>query len=184
MRLIILGAGGHGQVIYETALLAKTYIEGGIFFLDDRYSRIGDAVQEYGTVQYQISGTCNSFTSYIDNQTEFYPAFGDNKLRLQWEEKIINAGGKLATLIHPCACVARSVCVEAGSAVLANAIVNTGTKIGRGCIINIGAIIEHGCAISNGCHINAGAIVMAENCVPPLTKVESGEIVPMHSWQI
>ena len=184
MKLMILGAGGHGQVIYETASIAKTYIEGGIFFLDDRYSSTGDAIQRYGTAQYQISGTCNSFISYVDSQTEFYPAFGDNELRLKWEEKIIKAGGKLATLIHPRACIARSVCVEEGSAVLANAIVNTGTRIGRGCIINIGAIIDHGCVISNGCHINSGAIVMAENCVPPLTKVESGKVVPMRTWPV
>lgn len=182
MRLVIIGAGGHGQVVYETAQLTKAYEHNGIIFLDDRYSYEKDVMQKYGTVQYQISGECRDFILYINDQTEFYPAFGNNELRLKWEQQILEAGGNLATIVHPSSSIAKSVHIHTGSVVLANAIVNTGSTIGRACIINVGAIVEHGCVISDGCHVNSGAIVMAENHVPELTKIESGVVVPVHTW--
>lgn len=182
MKLIIIGAGGHGQVIRETAKETNKYCKAEIVFLDDRYRQIGDCQQRYGTVDYQLSGNCDSFLSYIENDNEFYPAFGNNQLRLEWENRISAAGGTLATIVHPKAYIAKSVSIQPGSVVLANAIVNTGTVIGRACIVNVGAIIEHGCVLSDGCHVNSGAIVMPENCIPPLHKVESGEVVPAHLW--
>lgn len=182
MKLIIIGAGGHGQVIRETARDTVKYRDAEILFLDDRYEVIYDQLQMYGTVSYRLSGKCDSFLSYREDDTEFYPAFGNNQLRLNWEKKILEAGGKLATIIHPRAYVAQSATVQPGSVVLANAIVNTGTTIGRACIINVGAIVEHGCVVSDGCHVNSGAVVMAENFVPCCTKVDSGEVIPVRKW--
>lgn len=182
MRLVIIGAGGHGQLICETAKLTREYRDSEIVLLDDRFSKVGSAVPKYGTVKYQLSGACESFIAYIDEKTEFYPAFGTNELRLNWELKILKAGGKLATIIHPKSYVAPSAMVQSGSVILANAIVNAGTAIGRACIVNVGAIVEHGCILSDGCHIDSGAVVMAENLLPSFTKVESGEVVPVHKW--
>lgn len=182
MKLIILGAGGHGQVIRETANVTTKYRDAEILFLDDRYAVTSGQLQMYGTVSYHLNGRCDDFSSYLAEDTEFYPAFGNNQLRLEWEKKIISAGGKLATIIHPRAYVAQSVTVQPGSVILANAIVNTGTSIGRACIINVGAIVEHGCVISDGCHVNSGAVVMAENHVPCCTKIDSGEIIPIRKW--
>lgn len=188
MRLIIIGAGGHGQSVYEIASKLGKYItvygDENIIFLDDRYSDVLDTKQTYGAATYQMSGVCNDYKKYIDEDTEFYPAFGDNQKRLQWEEEIVQAGGKLATLIHPTAYVAKRATIQPGTVVFPNAMINTGCKIGKACIINMGAIVDHGCVLNDACHINSGAIVMAENNVPKYTKVDSGEVIEVRRWAI
>lgn len=185
MRLVIIGAGGHGQVLNDVIqsinnILGKDF---KVIFLDDRYNTVKEQPQEYGSIKYKINGNCESFADYIDENTVFYPAFGDNAYRLEWEDTIEKAGGKLVTIIHPNAYVASSAVVSPGSVILPNAIVNAGTYIGKGCIINVGAIVEHGCVIADGCHINSGAIVMAENYIPSLTKIESGTIVSVRQYR-
>lgn len=188
MRLIIIGAGGHGQAVREVALMLKKYLttdgNDNIFFLDDRYKSVANESQMYGTIEYKIVGNCDEYIKYIDQSTEFYPAFGDNHRRLQWEEEICQAGGKLATLIHPTAYVAKSVVISPGTVIFPKAMVNTGCIIGRACIVNIGAIVDHGCVLNDACHVNSGAIVMAENNVPMYTKVDSGEVIPLRKWSI
>lgn len=186
MRLIIIGAGGHGQAVREVASALQKYFttdgKENIIFLDDRYRAVIDKEQRYGTAVYKIVGMCDKYQKYINQDTEFYPAFGDNKKRLEWEEKIVQAGGKLATIIHPTAYIAKSVVIKSGTVIFPKAIINTGCMIGSACIINMGAIIDHGCVLGDACHINSGAIVMAENNVPKYTKVESGEIIEVRKW--
>lgn len=186
MRLVIIGAGGHGQAVYEIAIALKKYltIDGNtnVIFLDDRYSDVKNEKQMYGTVAYMISGICSDYKKYIDKDTEFYPAFGDNRRRLEWEDEICRAGGQLATIVHPSAYVANSVIIEPGTVIFPNAIVNTGCAIGKACIINMGAIVDHGCVLNDACHINSGAIVMAENHIPKYVKVDSGEVIEARKW--
>lgn len=186
MRLVIIGAGGHGQTVREVANALQKYLtaEGNenIIFLDDRYKEVANEEQRYGMVTYKITGMCDEYQKYINQQTEFYPAFGDNKRRLEWEKKITRVGGKLATIIHPTAYIAESAVIKAGTVIFPKAIVNTGCIVGSACIINVGAIVDHGCVLDDGCHINSGAIVMAENNVPKYTKVNSGEVIEIRKW--
>lgn len=187
MRLIIIGAGGHGQAVREVANALRKYLTAdgneNIIFLDDRYREFANKEQRYGTVVYKITGICDEYQKYINQDTEFYPAFGDNKSRLKWEEKIVQAGGTLATIIHPTAYVAESAIIKAGTVIFPKAIINTGCMIGNACIINMGAIVDHGCVLGDACHINSGAIVMAENNVPKYTKIDSGEVIEARKWK-
>lgn len=186
MRLMIIGAGGHGQVIQDVARHMDKYVSSTgnvqIFFLDDKFEE--KSVNTYGTITYDVISPCSAYKEYINDETEFYPAFGNNFLRLEWMKWISEAGGKLATIIHPSAYVADSVKLDKGTVILPHAVVNSGCRIGRGCIINVGAIIDHGCVIEDGCHINSGAIVMAENRISCRTKVDSGQIVSFRQYPI
>ena len=181
MQLVIIGAGGHGQVVREVAMSLQKYItsdnEENIIFLDDRYKDVTNVKQKYGTIFYSIKGMCNEYQKYINQDTEFYPALGDNRKRLEWEEKIDKAGGKLATIIHPTAYIAKSAVIRSGTVIFPNAVINTGCMIGNACIINMGAIIDHGSIIDDACHIDAGAIVLGENHISRYTKIESGKVV-------
>ncbi len=181
MRLVIIGAGGHGQAVREIAVALQKYFTANgnenIIFLDDQYREVANKEQRYGTVAYKIAGMCDEYRKYINRETEFYPAFGDNKRRLEWEKRIAQAGGKLATIIHPTAYIAKSVAIKSGTVIFPKAIINTGCIVGSACIINMGAIVDHGCVLDDACHINSGAIVMAENNVPKYTKVDSGEVI-------
>ena len=118
-----------------------------------------------------------SFFCYIDDDTEFIPAFGNNEFRLQWINRIEGVGGKLATLIHLSAYVSLKAQVSAGCVILPGAIVNTGSKVGKGCIINLGATVDHDVAIEDGAHLCLRCIVKGENRISRCEKIEAGEII-------
>lgn len=156
-RLVILGACGYGRTVADVAhqLGYSTTV------LDDT-----DPAHPLST-----------FSSYIDDNTSFIPAFGNNKFRLEWINRIEESGGQLATLIHPTAYVSPNATINPGTVILPHAIVNTDVVINRGCIINLGAIVDHGCILEEGVHICLGAIVKGENQIERLSKIEAGEVV-------
>ena len=156
-RLIILGSGGYGRTVYDIAEQLG-YL---IIVLDD-------ADQEHPLI---------SFSHYIDDNTEFIPAFGNNEFRLEWIRRIEEAGAKLATLIHPTAYVSPKAHVSEGCVILPGAIVNTGSYIGKGCIVNLSAIVDHDVIVEDGVHLCIHCIVKSENRILCCEKIEAGEIV-------
>lgn len=169
MRLIILGAGGYGKTVADIARQSGKYEQ--IYFLDDG--------QEKSDL---ILGTCAEFLKFADGNTEMYPAFGNNTVRIQWENKLLEAGISLAKIIHPLAYVSPLAEVASGCVIMPYAVVNTGTKIKKACIINIGAMVDHDCILEEGCHLAPGAIVKGENHLPEEMKVDSGEVVPLQYY--
>lgn len=168
MRLVVLGAGGHGQTVADVAKQTGVYDE--ILFLDDHASG--------------AAGKCDEYMKYKGQDTEMYPAFGVNEGRLEWEEKFQEAGIQLARIIHSTAYVSPTAKIEAGSVVLPYAIVNTNSIVKKGCIINCGAIVDHGCVVEEGAHIGLGAIVKAENRIPRCMKVDAGEVIAIRQYPI
>lgn len=156
-KLVILGSGGYGRTVYDIA----EQLGYSITVLDD-------ADKEHPLA---------SFFRYIDDDTEFIPAFGNNEFRLQWINRIEEAGGKLATLIHSSAYVSPKAQVSTGCVILPGAIVNTGSKVGKGCIINLGAAVDHDVVIEDGAHLCVRCIVKGENRISRCEKIEAGEIV-------
>lgn len=184
MRLVILGAGGHGRVVAEAARNIGRYEE--IIFLDDHFVEGKCKYLSYGVDKTicLLSGKCEHYLNYIEENTHIYPAFGNNELRVKKQNEILDNGGILPTIIHPTAYVSENSKIEAGTVVLPKAIVNVGCVIKKACIINMGAIVEHGCRIDEGVHINSGAIVMAENHVPALYKVDAGTVIAQRKWPV
>ena len=167
-RLVILGAGGHGQTVADVARQCGCYDE--ILFLDDRAK--------------EAAAKCSEYLKYMGPDTEMYPAFGNNESRLKWERTFVEAGIKLARIIHPTAYVSPTAIIENGWVVLPHAIVNTGVHVRMACIINCGAIVDHGCVLGEGVHVGPGAIVKAENDIPRCTKIESGEVIARSTYPV
>lgn len=169
MRLIIIGAGGHGRVVADIAQQIGRYQQ--VFFLDDHAQ--GE----------DIIGKCSDYMKFINSETEMYPAFGNNEVRIEWENKLVESGVSLARIIHPLAYVSPQSEIENGCIIMPYAIVNTGTKIKKACIVNIGAMVDHDCILEEGCHLAPGAIVKGENHIPKGRKVDSGEVVPLQYYK-
>ena len=170
MKLIILGAGGYGQTVADLARQSGKYE--AVSFLDDNASGA------------DIIGKCGDFAAFSNGNTDMYPAFGNNQGRLNWLDKLEDAGIPVASVIHPTAYVSPTAIVEAGSMILPKAMVNTGCVVKRGCIINCGAIVDHGCVLENGVHICLGAIVKAENRIPACMKVEAGQVIENRTYPL
>ena len=163
MKLLIIGAGGHGKVVYDIATQIAKYEK--INFLDDNSN------------DDRVIGKCSDYLNFKEQDTEMYPAFGNNEMRVNWENKLVEEGIALASIIHPLAYISPLARVEAGTVVMPYAIINTGVIIKKACIVNLGAIVDHDCIIEPGCHLAPGAVVKGENHLPSCTKVDSGEIV-------
>lgn len=169
MNLIILGAGGHGKVVADIAQQTNKYEN--LFFLDDK------------SQGRNILGKCEEYLKFKSENIEMYPAFGNNNLRIEWEEKLEKNGIKLAKIIHPLAYISPLAKIADGCVIMPYAIINTDVKIDKGCIINCGAIVDHNCILNKGCHLAPGSIVKGENILPKYTKIDSGEVIPLGMYK-
>lgn len=153
--LIILGAGGHAQVIAETALAQGVFSQ--IAFLDDRvHSQEGDMATVLG---WPLLGPLNR--ALDPSILESFPAalvgIGHAATRLFWLEQLSGCGYQLQPLIHPTAWVSPSASLGHGTVVLANAVVQTNATIGEGTILNTSCSVDHDVHLAAGVHICPGA---------------------------
>ena len=170
MRLVIIGAGGYGQTVCDVAEQSGKYEK--IVFLDD--NKLAD----------NVVGKCADFEEFISDDTEIYPAFGNNEARLSFIEKLQEKGAKIPTIVHKSAYVSPRAIIKEGCVVLPGAVINTDTVVEKGCIVNCGALVDHGCVVENGVHVCLGAIVKAENRIPAFMKVEAGQVIENRTYKI
>lgn len=156
-NLILIGGGGHCKSVIEAAESAGFKILGIL----DTDQNIGKKVLDY-----TIIGTDDSIKHYV-KKSLFVITVGqikDADLRIKLHHKVINCGGKLATVIANTAHVSHYSKIGNGTVILHHAVVNADATIGIGCIINTFANIEHDAVVGDFCHISTGAIVNG-NCV-------------------
>ena len=166
--LLILGAGGHGRVVSETAELEGRWER--IVFLDDR--RDVDVV-----LGHRIIGKINEYVRFADEYEYAIVCIGDNDKRMDLIEKLLKVGYKVTVSIHPKAVVSKYCEIGEGSVILAGAVINTSARIGRGCIININSCIDHDCIVSDGVHVCSGAVVRSGCSIGELSYIGAGTCV-------
>ncbi len=160
--LLILGAGGFGHMIQETAKLLG--YEKAVF--------LDDAVRDPDVV-----GKCCDYESFLGQYDTAVAALGDNNMRLHWTEKLMEAGYDVPAIIHPSAVVSPSASVGKGSFIMQRAIVNTHTVVEHGVLINSGAVVDHDSYVERGAHIGLGSVVKANCRIASKVKVEAGEVI-------
>lgn len=169
MKLVILGAGKYSREIGDVAVQTEKYSR--IDFLDDL------------SIGARIIGKCGNFIQYIDSDTVFFAAFGDNDMRKRWLGELFAANANVTNIVHPTAYISPTAKIGRGVAILPNALINSYSVIEDGCIINSGAIIDHDTTICAYTHICVGAIVKADNRIPGKMKVEAGVVVERNTYQ-
>ena len=161
-RLLILGAGGFGQMAKETAL-ELGYEQ--VVFLDD--AAVGE----------DVVGRCCDYILHHEEYPVAVAAFGNNKTRLYWTDKLLAAGYQVPALVHPSAVVSPSAVLESGCFVMQRAVVNTHTRLERAALINSGAVVDHDSVVCAGAHVGLGSIVKANCTIESGRKVEAGEVI-------
>ena len=161
-RLLILGAGGFGQMAKETAL--ELWYE-QVVFLDDAAD--GE----------DVIGRCCDYILRHEEYPVAVAAFGNNKTRLYWTDKLLEAGYQVPAMVHPSAVVSPSAVLESGCFVMQRAVVNTHTRIERAALINSGAVVDHDSVVCAGAHVGLGSIVKANCTIESGRKVEAGEVI-------
>ena len=160
--LLILGAGGFGQMAKETAL-ELGYEQ--VVFLDDAAD--GE----------DVIGRCCDYILRHEEYPVAVAAFGNNKTRLYWTDRLLAAGYQVPALVHPSAVVSPSAVLESGCFVMQRAVVNTHTRIERAALINSGAVVDHDSVVCAGAHVGLGSIVKANCTIESGRKVEAGEVI-------
>lgn len=89
----------------------------------------------------------------------YFPAIGDNNLRMKTYLALTDAGCISLRCIHPRSTVSALAEIGEGTAIMAGALINPLVKVGKGVIINTGSIIEHECTIGDFSHIAPGAVL-------------------------
>jgi sugar O-acyltransferase (sialic acid O-acetyltransferase NeuD family) len=151
VRLLLWGAGGHGKVVLDLAMLAAS-LDDLAFAVDSR--RNGDAREFAGRPVHCLTDEGDPIHSR--RYTHFVACVGNNNERAACFRTAADLHLLPATLIHPSAVVSRFSAIGAGSVLMANVVVNPGARIGENCIINTGAIVEHDCVVGDHVHLSPG----------------------------
>ncbi|MEW5942683.1 MAG: NeuD/PglB/VioB family sugar acetyltransferase [Pseudomonadota bacterium] len=147
-RLAVLGASGHGKVVADAAELAGW---NEIVFFDDAWpSRNTNGI-------WKVAGDTTSLLAAGGQFDGVVVAIGDNRVRLEKQNLLLERSLPVVSVIHPAAVVSRYAAIGTGSVLFAGAVVNAGAALGQGCIINTGASVDHDCVLEAGVHVSPGA---------------------------
>lgn len=138
--LLIIGAGGHGKVVAETALACG---HSDIAFLDQDWP----TRRENG--QWPIVGKPEV------RDASMFCAVGRNieRMRIFLELQLNDS----PVLVHPSVVLSPTAKLGPGTVAVAGCIVNADARVGRGVILNTASTIDHDCVIEDFVHISPGA---------------------------
>ena len=158
-RLILIGAGGHGKVVADTAEAAGWT---DIAFLDDSFS---DGLKHE---IWPVIGRLSDWKNYRDHAA-FFISIGDNRQRQNLARELAKEHTSCVQLTHPKSIVSQHANVGCGSIVMAGSIIQPFVEIGEQVIINTASTIDHDCTIGSGSHVSpgvnlAGNVILEERC--------------------
>ena len=150
-RVLILGAGGHAQVVAD--ILMRAHEAGSncnpIGFLDDNPSLTRTAITGL-----PVLGTIAQLDEF--DHDAIIVAIGDNRTRARLFESVQARGEQIVNAIHPAAVLAPGVRLGEGVMICAGVVVNTGTVIGDNVILNTSCTVDHHNRIGGHAHIAPG----------------------------
>jgi sugar O-acyltransferase (sialic acid O-acetyltransferase NeuD family) len=151
IRVLVLGAGGHAQVVAD--ILLRAYDAGSncqpIGFLDDDPALMGTVIMGL-----PVLGTIAQLDEF--DHDAVIVAIGDNRIRARIFKSVRARSKLVVNAIHPAAVLAPDVRLGAGVMICAGVVVNTGTVIGDNVILNTGCTVDHHNHIGSHAHVAPG----------------------------
>ena len=142
--IVIVGAGGHGRVVADAAVLCG-YKQ--VYYLDDA-----------DNCDVELSGKTGDYIKFVD-ECDFFVAIGNSAIREKITNVLLSGGANIVTVIHPSAVIGSDVVIGEGTFVAPGAVINTRATIGKGVIINTCSSVDHDCIVEDFCHISVGSHV-------------------------
>jgi len=151
-RVIIIGAGGHGQVVADILLRMHT---SGSPVMPVGY--VDDAIDLRGSepLGIPIMGTLADLAHLAYDGVVL--AIGSNSIRARLYQQFAATPVAIMSVIHPSAVIAPDVCIGPGSVICAGVVINPGTVIGANVIINTMSSIDHHNRVQDHVHVAPGA---------------------------
>ncbi len=151
-RILVIGAGGHGQVVADI-LLKQNHAGEKIniaAFLDKDPRLTGKRF--FGIA---VAGDEDQLAAIPHDA--LVPGIGNNRIRQQACIRLRQKGESFYTAVHPRAVIGLEVEIGAGCVICANAVINTGSRIGEQVILNTACSVDHHNRIGDFVHIAPGA---------------------------
>jgi sugar O-acyltransferase (sialic acid O-acetyltransferase NeuD family) len=151
MRVVILGAGGHAQVVADILWRMRDAGQGilPLAYLDDNVALHGQMFLDV-----PVLGSMDRL-SEIDYEAVIV-AVGGNRIRQRLFLDLQAQGATFAVARHPTAVIAPDVHIGPGTMICANVVVNTGAVIGQNVILNTACTVDHHNRIGDHAHIAPG----------------------------
>lgn len=149
LKLLVIGAGGHGRSVAEAAELTGIFEIVG--FLDDGITE-GEHV-----LGYPVLGPATATSRLLGRFNQAIVAIGNNRARETLTHHLDEAGVELATVIHPKAFVSSRASLGEGCVVMPGAVLGTEAWLGKGVIVNCGAVVDHHARVEDFAHLGVNA---------------------------
>jgi sugar O-acyltransferase (sialic acid O-acetyltransferase NeuD family) len=150
LPIVILGAGGHAQVIADALRAAPVTATAPLAFLDDNAS-----IHHTERLGIPVLGAIGDLATIPHRGVVI--GIGNNRVRKQIADRLLAQGEHFVSVVHPRATIAPGVPIGAGSVIFANVVVNTGSHIGIHVVLNTGCTVDHHNQIADFVHIAPGA---------------------------
>ncbi|HSU68983.1 MAG TPA: acetyltransferase [Tepidisphaeraceae bacterium] len=151
MKVVIVGAGGHGKVVLDILRAANEHEPAG--FVDSFANRAGTA---YAGLP--IFGTANVLPKLRQQGIRgAIVAIGDCRARQQYASVLREQSFELINAIHPTASVSPTATLGKNVVIAALVAVCTEATIADSVILNTGCVVDHECEIGEAAHVCPGA---------------------------
>ena len=151
MRVVVVGAGGHGQVMADVLLNARRHGTDvtPIGYVDDDPALTG---REF--LGLRVLGDVESLTRLAHDAV--IVAIGDNDRRRSMFSALEQRGESFVVARHPSAVISFDVEIGLGTMICAGVVVNPGTTIGANVILNTGCSLDHHNHVGDHVHVGPG----------------------------
>ena len=169
-QIYALGVGHNTPVFIDIAEQCGYKIAGLYHYNDERTGETDHGFEILGSFEYLFSKT-----SLKDEN--FLLTMGDNKIRAQLIERILQLGGNIPSIIHPTAVISRFAQISPiGVYISAFTHIQADTMIEQGSVILSGVNISHTNHIGKYCFIAGGATIGAYTTMEDYAFVGQGAL--------
>lgn len=151
-KVVIVGAGGHGQVVADillTGLKNNAMAVQPIGFVDDNLR-----LRQRSFLKLPVLGTVAQLPTIPHDA--IIVAIGDNQIRQKIYCQLQRQDKQFASAYHPSAIIGRGVKVGSGTMISPGVIITTGAQIGQNVILNTACTVDHYNRIGDHAHIAPG----------------------------
>lgn len=170
--IIVLGGGGHARVIIDALLACNAAIKG---LVDPAL-----VACETGAFGVRVLGGDEVLEGIDPADVQLANGIGSTQSterRRARFEHFLRLGFAFATVIHPSATLARDLRLAEGAQIMAGAVLQSGTTLGRNALVNTRASLDHDCLIGDHVHVAPGATLSGGVIVGDGTHIGSGAVV-------
>lgn len=151
VRVVIIGAGGHGQVVADILLAGNTRGSSirPLGYLDDK-----ESVRGHALLDLPVLGRVDDLAGIVHDGVVI--AVGDNAIRRHLFDLLSKRSEYFVTACHPDAVLSASCGIGPGSVICAGVVVNPSAKVGANVILNTSCTVDHHNEIGDHAHIAPG----------------------------